>query len=415
MGKNYLLGVILLITFTCAFGQWAITNRDLATILGGVSFISEDEGWVSGAGNGIGPVIFYTNNGGLNWTQQNTQFDTLAFLAIAVNDQLNGISSGLGIVGLASGSAYTTDGQNWNTSKTNTYVAAFQSVGVAAESETWQVGTWAPGEGNGMLTSTDYGATDNKINWPLAAEARYGCFPDGNLETAFIAGGDFPDTSNLFEVPEDHYLFLYKHNLGLAFNEKTKAYKFLHPKYPTISSKNIRKEAAPPPPVTPQWWAAAASTSDGGQTWTTLINDTWFTPDQGYYFNQISFTDDQNGWIVGQGQTSNGTSFGNIFNTNDGGSTWTVQLNVPNGELTAIQMTSPTTGWAAGGVFPASGHGPFEGIFWQTTDGQTWNPVGGSLKDYMALSISIAGDVVYAVGVNEAGFSSVAKYTPPSQ
>jgi len=332
-------------------------------------------------------------------------------LAIAVDSEYNGISSGLGIVGLASGTAYTTDGQNWNTSKTNTYVAAFQSVGVARESETWQVGTWAP-NGNGMLTSTDSGATDSKANWPLSAEARYGSFPDGNLQTAFIAGGDFPDTSSAFDVPKDHYLFLYKHNLGLVFNDKLKTYKFAQPKYRNVQPKKAVKGAAapPPPPVIPSWAAAAASTSDGGQTWTTLINDSWISPDEGYYFNQVSFTDDSNGWIVGQGQWSNGSSFGQIINTNNGGSNWTVQLTVPNGELTAIQMTSPTAGWAAGGVFPASGHGPFEGIFWQTTDGQTWVPVGGSLKDFMALSISVAGNVVYAVGVNEAGFSSVAKY-----
>jgi photosystem II stability/assembly factor-like uncharacterized protein len=422
MMKNYLLGLIILIGFSCALGQgnWTIIGRDLATILGGVSFISETEGWLSGAANGYGPVILYTNNSGLNWTQQNTQLDTLAFLAIEVNEDYNGIASGLGIVGLASGSAYTTDGHNWNTSKTNTYVAAFQSVGVAAENQTWQVGTWAPGDGNGFLTSTDNGLTDNKTNWATNALARYGSFPAGNLATAFLSGGDFPDTSANYDVPAGHSLYHIRHNLALAFSEE-KTYKFIRPKYSgaqkavkvNVNSRFAPRPPTPPPPPTVQWWAAVQSTFDQGTTWNTLFNQTSIDPLAGLYFNQISFTDNNNGWVVGQGQYDNGTSYGVIYSTTNGGQNWTDQLYVLNGEITDIEMTSATDGWAAGGVFPANGKGAFEGQFWQTTDGgNTWTPTGGDLKDFMALSISVAGDVVYAVGVNNLGLSSVAKYTP---
>jgi photosystem II stability/assembly factor-like uncharacterized protein len=405
----------LIALFSSAQSQalnWTIISRDLATIIGGVSFVTENTGWVSGAANGLGPVIFYTSDGGATWTNQNTAEDSLAFLAIAVEPtSLNGICSGLGIIGLASGSAFTTNGQNWTVSKTSTYVAAFQSVGVASTGDTWQVGTWAP-DGNGMLVSTDSGATDSRINWPLVAEARYGSFPDDNLQTAFIAGGDFPDTN--LDIPDNYHLHRFNHKIAFVISKNGKDVQMISSKYLKAAKKNKDEAAArpppPPPPPTIQWAAAAAKTSDGGQTWTTLINQTWYDPAYGYYFNQISFVDDNNGWIVGQGQYADGSSFGQVIYTSNGGQNWTTQLNITNAEFTAIQMVNATTGWAAGGIYPPKG--AFEATFWFTNDGgNTWTATGGTIKDFATLSISVVGNVVYAVGAAEAGYSSVAKFS----
>jgi len=73
-------------------------------------------------------------------------------------------------------------------------------------------------------------------------------------------------------------------------------------------------------------------------------------------------------------------------------------------------MVNATTGWVAGGVYPPKG--AFQGTFWFTNNGgNTWTPTGGILRDFDSLSISVVGNVVYAVGVSEAGFSSVAKFS----
>jgi len=281
-------------------------------------------------------------------------------------------------------------------------------VGVAAPSETWRVGTWAPGAGNGILSSTDSGATDTKVNWPLEAEARYGSFPDGNLETAFLSGGDFPSTE--IEVPPHYSVVPITHKKSFVFSHDKKAFRVIRHKKAIPRKAAFNKEAPPPPPVTPSWWAAFSKTFDGGKTWTTLINQTWLSANEGYYFNQISFVGDNNGWIVGQGQYENGTSFGQIIATTNGGTNWTTQLNLVNGEFMAIQMTSATTGWVAGGYTP-NGRGFPEAVFYYTSDGQTWTQTGGTLKDFDVIDMSVGVNSVYAVGASELGICNVAKFS----
>lgn len=116
-------------------------------------------------------------------------------------------------------------------------------------------------------------------------------------------------------------------------------------------------------------------TSDGGKTWAkSPIEDA-------HGIKSLYFIDAQNGWMMTFiDAATGGQELVDIFNTNDGGKRWTKiastlsdRRNFPLGGMkSGFAFTSPTTGWAAGGLTNV------EGVVWlySTTDaGFTWNPV----------------------------------------
>lgn len=83
----------------------------------------------------------------------------------------------------------------------------------------------------------------------------------------------------------------------------------------------------------------------------------WVKTKPGYdrYYQGIDFVDNLNGWLVGEEQI--------ILHTTDGGATWTQQHLAPGAYgLYAVQMWSPTRGWAVGNG----------GALFGTTNGSTW-------------------------------------------
>lgn len=93
-------------------------------------------------------------------------------------------------------------------------------------------------------------------------------------------------------------------------------------------------------------------TNDGGKTWFELSTG---IP---HFFQDVYFTDADNGWVVGTGAT--------IMSTTDGGLTWNVHDHDRAITLTAIVFTDQNNGWAGG----------FGGTFLQTDDGgENWTPV----------------------------------------
>lgn len=55
------------------------------------------------------------------------------------------------------------------------------------------------------------------------------------------------------------------------------------------------------------------------------------------WFHDVTFTDENNGWIVGSG--------GTVLTTTDGGSTWAPMRKFSNDNLTAVHFTDEKTGW----------------------------------------------------------------------
>lgn len=116
-------------------------------------------------------------------------------------------------------------------------------------------------------------------------------------------------------------------------------------------------------------------TSDGGKTWAkSSIEDA-------NGIKSLYFTDVRNGWMMTFiDAAAGGQELVDIFKTNDGGKHWikvastlSARGNFPlSGVKSGIAFTSPTTGWAAGGLTNV------EGVVWlyRSTDaGLTWNPI----------------------------------------
>jgi photosystem II stability/assembly factor-like uncharacterized protein len=92
----------------------------------------------------------------------------------------------------------------------------------------------------------------------------------------------------------------------------------------------------------------ALRTSDSGQTWQTVQLDAPSTSHTGSTGAPayLSFVDAQHGWAMVKRVTNSAFSWGDLFQTTDGGATWT-KREIPVGDR--IRFTSPSDGWTAGG------------------------------------------------------------------
>jgi photosystem II stability/assembly factor-like uncharacterized protein len=86
-------------------------------------------------------------------------------------------------------------------------------------------------------------------------------------------------------------------------------------------------------------------TSDGGTSW----RSSDVTVDQPLGIS-LDFVDPQHGWLVVATQTTNGFArFGQLFQTADGGATWTTLPPAPSGH--DVRFSSLLTGWSLGANF----------------------------------------------------------------
>ncbi len=79
------------------------------------------------------------------------------------------------------------------------------------------------------------------------------------------------------------------------------------------------------------------TTTDSGETWQQI---NWDVP-----LNDIFFTDEYNGWIVGGDEDNHETI---ILRTSDGGLNWVVQESGTDNGLNSVWFTNDETGWIAG-------------------------------------------------------------------
>jgi photosystem II stability/assembly factor-like uncharacterized protein len=120
-------------------------------------------------------------------------------------------------------------------------------------------------------------------------------------------------------------------------------------------------------------WVIGGNLAGGKITKTTDNGDTWFeqtiSGTNGLW--DICFTDDNNGWLVGEGG-SYPNYYGLILKTTDGGATWFTQITGLTDLLNSIYFTDEYYGWAVGdnGIILATTDG---GLNWITQVSETSN------------------------------------------
>jgi Uncharacterized protein related to plant photosystem II stability/assembly factor len=123
-------------------------------------------------------------------------------------------------------------------------------------------------------------------------------------------------------------------------------------------------------------------TTDGGDTWTSQTGPPAL-------YSGISFTDANNGTIVGGG--------GLIIRTTDGGANWVQQTSGTTGDLFGVSFTDANNGTAVGADFDTG-----TGVIIRTTDGGgTWvSQYNGTIEGFQAVSFTDAntGTVVGSSG-----------------
>ena len=87
-------------------------------------------------------------------------------------------------------------------------------------------------------------------------------------------------------------------------------------------------------------------TVNGGVNWDVLYSDTINLPAP-IYFNDVCFTDADNGWAVGYGSW--------FMHTDDGGETWDYQGFLEDYTVSSIQFLDSLRGWAVGGKYYCTG------------------------------------------------------------
>jgi len=103
-------------------------------------------------------------------------------------------------------------------------------------------------------------------------------------------------------------------------------------------------------------WAPAGGsiykTTDGGASWNSYETGSFSN------FEDIFFTNENSGWVVGNA--------GTVYNTTDGGMTWNPQTTGTTRTLYSVVFTNATTGCIVGS---------FGTIFTTTNGGTNWDPI----------------------------------------
>ena len=113
MKPKLLFILVFLLANISAFSQWISLNSPTSVQLSGVSFTSEDIGYVGG-NNG---EVYKTIDGGNNWETQNTGIKANIFSMCFTNDSI-----GYACIGAGTGAILKTvdGGKNWSVKATST-------------------------------------------------------------------------------------------------------------------------------------------------------------------------------------------------------------------------------------------------------------------------------------------------------
>lgn len=289
---------ILLITFSLfifyqAESQWVIRNP-LPTFTS-CSFIDSEKGWMVG----LKGVIFYTEDGGINWEEQNSQTTEDLNSVFMVNDQLGFAVGTKGLI-----LKTTTGGLTWD-KQTSGITSTLNCIIMINYDLGWTVGN------NGIILKTTTGGQIWETQNSNTTQNLLTIFMLDSL-TGWTSGAvvrKTVDGKNWFEVAPGYGFS------SMFFTDNQTG-------YGAGSSSSIRK------------------TENGGSDWESL--------NLSIMFNSYStfFTNDQTGFAVGY---QNGIPpEGKILKINNAGSSSEVYTTEDNERLKSIIFTSSENGWITG-------------------------------------------------------------------
>jgi len=193
---------------------------------------------------------------------------------------------------------------------------------------------------SGCAISTTGGQSYTVYPAPFITQARYGAYP--TPQTWFLAGGQWPNNTNIIENGEVHV----SQKLKMKTSHKGKIQR--------IKGSKGTVAGGPGPN---DYYTEILRTTNGGQSFSTVYTS------MDYYPNDIRCVDDQTCFFVAESDSAV------VMGTKDGGNTWqTLYSDDAGSSLITAWATSPTDWWAGGGnQNTGNGH-----ILHSTDAGATW-------------------------------------------
>lgn len=358
------LAILALLPMESAQAEWEVTHPNLGTIAFGVDFTSADEGFIAGGNNGSGPIIWKTTNGGDDYGISTDETVTMMYLDVAMGSGDMGVAGGMGAFWLFGGGSHTTNaGRTWNRTGDPLFFAAYQDVDAVGESMGVMAGSWGSLRTyeEGVAITRDSGRSWDYYDWGIDTWPRYVDFISEDV--GFVSGGHWPTESARLSGGE---------GMRVSQHVKLAMGGGMDPRAESIDAVDYR--------------GVVAKTTTGGQSFEVILD----VP--GLYFNGLQFINEQEGWVVGEGENS-----ASIFHTDDGGLTWDEQW-TGDATLMSVRMIDSERGFAVGGDL--SNRRP-TGLILETSDGgQSWAPMALD-ADFILFNLDIIDENnAWAVGIN---------------
>jgi photosystem II stability/assembly factor-like uncharacterized protein len=362
-----------------ATADWQIVAKDLVTTAIGIAFTNANEGFLAGSGNGVGPVIFKTVDGGNNWKAANASFgaDALLLSASAVDNTV--------VVGAIFGELYSDDdGNTFEKSLGGGLSQSIRFIGKDGDGGK-QFGAAGSYLGKqGVAITTDGGKFFHTVAAPaLKTAARYACYPSADVW--YISAGQWPSQTPSEPLRRTEYMDK-TGRISTDFNNK----------------QNVGVDG---------YMGQIVKTTDGGNTWTSLlfVNNT-------VYFNGIDCSPSDPNHCCAVAETSDGPQAGAYIYCTTDGQNFKQTLAMPNTNvihysLIDLRFADDQTVWAAGGKLNAVAPNAW---FVKSTDGgKTWDTTSHTLSGYYAMALEVVSTSVAYASVDNlvTQESGVAKYT----
>ena len=314
-----ILVITLFLIPSFAQSNWSAQNSGTNYLLNGVSFVDENNGWVSGWGG----IMLHTTNGGQTWGLQNTQA-TYGLDCVFFTDLQNGWAAGY------SGSVVhtTNGGETWTSQDILSSNDDINKLFFIDTSRGWAVGGYYDIM-TGFYARSIYSTTDGGNNWNLQYRMSYEpvlqsvYFTDSN--TGYAAGG-----SGIMKTTNGGNNWFAQQNLtsfglaGIFFTNSSNG--FVVGQYLGVPHYSV-----------------IFKTTNGGNNWNEISLGTNEALDGIYFTNEL------NGWAVGNDYSS-GNNSALIYRTTDGGDNW-VKQNIPTfNNLESVFFINDAKGWAVGGL-----------------------------------------------------------------
>jgi photosystem II stability/assembly factor-like uncharacterized protein len=353
--------VLAILAVASAAPAWKVLKNDLDPVLMGISFLDNQTGFMAGGQDGTppegGPQVYKTTDGGNNWTWLPHGGSAMMFLDVAMGTKTNGVTAGIGLLGIVPGVEYTMDGNTFNATSDVELEEECQSTETIRGMTGGYGLTGGFGKANGVAISTDKGRTFSHFDANVNTSTRYGSFPSPKVW--YLSAGQWPETGRKNGQGIKH--LTERISMERVNGEDNSInYRVNYRLYDEAAPSRIQKQND-----NNTYIAAIVKTTDAGATWQTVFYDAG-----NFYFNAISCPSELHCFAVGE--ADDGPAPGaRIYHTADGGKTWEVQMfqTNPAYSLMAIEFIDENTGWAAGGELDAH----FKGHFWFTSNaGKTW-------------------------------------------